>query len=203
VGDVGSQAWLGDAGGSTVQQPERPVRLPGKPGGVRGVGQPAAAQLLGGGELGRPLQRPGGSGVPAAAPGPLGRAFELVGDLGVGLHGRGRPVPGATVGMLLALQRGRERPVDGLPLVDRGRAVHRRAHQRMVEPDAALGDAHQPSRLRRLERQRAGPKRPPCAEDDRRIAGLLGRHRKQQRLGRVRQATDPFQEHLLDAGADR
>jgi hypothetical protein len=66
-----------------------------------------------------------------------------------------------------------------------------------------LGDAHQPSRLCHLERLHAGAKRAPCAEDDRRIAGLLGRYRKEQRLGRVRQATDPFEEHLLDAGADR
>ena len=119
VRDVGSQAWLGDAAGRTVQQPERPVGLPGKPGGVRGVRQPAAAQLLGGGERSRALQRPRGGRVPAAAPGPLGRAFELVGDLGGGLGGRGRPMPGATVGVLLAFERSRELLMDRLPLAER------------------------------------------------------------------------------------
>jgi len=111
-------------------------------------------------------------------------------------------MPGATVGMLLALERGGERLVDGLPLAERRPPVHRRAHQRMVEPDASLGEAHQPSRLRRPERRRAGPERPRRAEDDRRIAGLLGR-RQQQRLGRHRQAADTSEEYPLDAGAHR
>ena len=112
-------------------------------------------------------------------------------------------MPGATVGMLLAQQRGRERSVDGLPLAERRPPVHRRAHQWMVEPDAALGDAYQSSRLGCPERLLAGLERPPGTEDDRRIAGLLGRRGKEQRLGRLRQATDPLDEDPLDAGADR
>jgi hypothetical protein len=203
VRDVRPQVWPRTTEGRAVQQPECPVRLPGEPGGVRGVHQPAAAQLLGRGELGRALQRPGGGGVPAAAPGPLGRAFQLVGHLGVGLHGRGRPVPGTTVGILLAHQRRRQRLVDGLPLAERRSPVDRRAHQRMVEPDSALGDAHQPGRLGRPERLHAEPERPPGTDDDRRVAGLLSRRGKEQRLGRLREAADPFQEHPLDPGADR
>jgi hypothetical protein len=105
--------------------------------------------------------------------------------------------------MLLTHQRRRQRLVDGLALAERRPPVHRRAHQRMVEPDAALGETRQPGRLGHPERLHAEPERPPGTDDDRRIAGLLGRRRKQHRLGRLREATDSFEEHPLDPGADR
>ena len=73
----------------------------------------------------------------------------------------------------------------------------------MAEPDAVFGDADQSSLLGCSERQLAGLERPPGTEDDRRIAGLLGCGRKEQRLGRLRQATDPLDEQPLDPGADR
>jgi hypothetical protein len=202
-GHGGLAAGVGGELVGPLQQGRGPVGLPGQPGRVGGVPEAAAAQLLGGGELGRPLQRPGGGRVPAAAPGPSGRAFQLVGHLEVGLDGRGRQMPGPAVGMLLATERGCERPMDCLPPVERRPPVDRRAHQRMVEPHAPLGDAQQPGRLRHPERLGVHPERPSRPQDDLRVAGLLSRRRRQQRLGRLGQAADPFEEHLLDADAGR
>ena len=191
-----TSAWLhgpvARAPGLAAQQARRrPRRRPGRR--LRG---------LGGREPRPSAQAPRGRRVPAAAPGPLGRAFELIGDLRVGLDRRGRPMPGAPVGMLSPNNAAASALVDGPPLAERGPAAPPSA-----PADGGTGCRHlrcapvQRSRLSRTPARRSRVPAPP--EDDRRIAGLLGRRRQQQRLGRLRQATDPLDEQPLDAGADR
>ena len=67
----------------------------------------------------RALERRGGRRVPAAQARPLGRALELVGDARRRYRRRRRAVPGALVGVELAVERVGEREVRGAALARR------------------------------------------------------------------------------------
>ena len=89
----------------------------------------------------RPTARPRARGAargrePAPAPRPPCRVLELAGHLVVVAERGRRPVPRAAIRVLLAVEHVRKRPVDGLPLRERGIAVERRADERMAELDA-------------------------------------------------------------------
>ena len=108
----------------------------------RGPREPASALPAVARQRRSALERLRGRRVPAALDGALGRFVERVDHALVGLEGRGRQVPGAAVRLLVvALERGRERPVDGAPL---GRGRRRRR-----PPSARAGGETRAARRRR------------------------------------------------------
>ena len=90
----------------------------------------------------------------------------------------------------------------GLPVVQRGRPVGRRAHQRMPEPHPGSElEQASPGRRRRGLSRDAQP--PGGAPHHRRIAGRLGRRDHQQPPGRPGQVLHPPQEAVLDPARQR
>ena len=114
--------------------------------------------------------------------------LQLAGDLVVLAERRRRPVPRAPIRVLLGVEHGRQRPVDGLTLRERGIAVEGRTDERMAKLDAAAKCAHESCDLRRLECLRFDAERRGRPGDRREAAGVVGRDEQQQSLRRRRQA---------------
>ena len=148
--------------------------------GLRGRQRALHAEGRVSGERHRPAQERGGRGQAAAGLGPVRRAFELGRDLLVGPDRRLGAVPGAAIGIHPGIGDLGQRPVEVVPVLDRGRTVGRGANQQMPEPHP-LAEFHQPGHLGGLVRpfrdtQPSG--RPP---HECRIAGRIGRGQLQHR----------------------
>ena len=115
-----------------------------------------------------------------------GRLFELGSDRLVGQQGCLRAVPGAPIGIDIAVGHLRECPVHFLPLVSRGRAVGGRPHQGMAEPDLGtkLDQSRRLGRVRGICAEPEHSGRPPqqgC------VAEGFGRRGNEQAPGLVRE----------------
>ena len=139
-----------------------------------------------GGQRHRSFKERRGRGQPAAGLRPAGRTLELRGNLLVRPGSGLGPVPGPAVRIGLRVGRLGQRRVHLLPVRERGRAVGRRARQRMPEPDpgAELDQARLHRRRPRLDADAQPPGRPP---DQRPVPGRIGRRQLQQPPGLVRQ----------------
>ena len=73
--------------------------------------KPAAASLVVTRELGRTLERTGGSGEAAPSPRTLGRELQFLRDVVVLAQGSGRTVPGPSIRVLLSIEYLGQHPV--------------------------------------------------------------------------------------------
>ena len=195
---------VGDEPAGAIEQRERLLGTAGEPRVVRGGHEPAPAGLVVARQLGRALERAAGGREPAPAPRPPRRLLELVGHLVVLAERGRRAVPRAAIRVLLAVEHVRERPVDGLPLRERGIAVQRRADERMAQRRRCPSKARtRPASLGRIERVRLDAERRGRLEDRRQAAGVVGRDEQEQTLRRRRQAARALQIDALDLGALR
>ena len=117
-------------------------------------------------QRGRALEEGGGGREAATRLRPRRRALELGGHLLVGHGRRLRAVPRAAIRVDLRIGGVRQRAVSLAPLVRLGRAVHRRAHERMAEHhctvqrqqalrlDGVRGRLRDPELLRRAPQKR-------------------------------------------------
>ena len=133
---------------------------------------------------------------------PSGGALELGGDLLVGHGRRLRPVPGAAIRVELRIGCVRQRAVDLASLVRLGRAVDRRANQRMTERHRAV-ERQQAFRLDGVRGRLRDPELPRRAPQERRVAERLGRRQEQQPPRVAREPRQPPREALLDPGGQR
>ena len=119
---VREQQRVPGLGDGPVDQAACPVRMRGDPRG-HGAGEqvPRARARTSSAELGGTSPRRRGGLVTAATPGPFGRLDQVGDDRLVRFDHRRGPVPGPTVGVLLAGQHGRERGMDAAPLPARSR----------------------------------------------------------------------------------
>jgi hypothetical protein len=129
--------------------------------------------------------------------------LELTGDLFVLAGRRRRPVPRTAIRVLLGIEHGRQRQVDGLPLRERRIAIERRADKRVAELDAAFEGAHQARQLRGIERIRLDAQRRNRPQDGRKAARVVGRDEQEQLLRLRRQAVCAVEIDTLDLRARR
>ncbi len=166
--------------------------------------EPARALPAVGCQRRRALERLRRRRMAAALDGALGRLVERLHDALVGLQRRRRQVPGAAIGLLVvALERGRERPVDRAPLVGGGGPVDRGADQRVAERDPPARDRQQPRLLGRVERELARGEGRHRALDDPRALGVVGRRGEQREPRRRGQPRDALVEHALEPARHR
>ena len=96
------------------------------------------------GKCGRPLESERGCGETAPPPRPLRGLLELFTDGRVGLDARRSAMPGAAIGIGLAVEDARERAVDGLPPGERRRLVDGGADKWVAKLEPRSAHVHQP-----------------------------------------------------------
>ena len=164
-----------------------------------GRGEQAARPGAGlGGEHRRVLEEGGGGRDATACEGPSGRVLELLGD-GLVREGRGLgAVPGAAVRVRKRVRDVRQRGVRGEPLFRRGRAVRRRAHERVTEADLRA-DLQQAGVGRRGRRVASDPELLGRAPDEQRLADRVRRGQLQEPARVGRELVEALPEAVLDA----
>jgi hypothetical protein len=184
------------------QEPESDVERAGLEAGLRG-------------RQGAPRTQPGvrcqhdgavqesrGGGETAAVLRASGRAFELDGDVLVEPDRRVREVPRAAIRIETGVGRVGQRTVHALAVLQRGRGVHRRSHQRMAERHP-LADRQEPVRVCAGRGRRADLQPLGRAPEQHRVPDGLGRRDQQQQPCRGRQRRQPLGEALLDPARQR
>jgi hypothetical protein len=142
--------------------------------------------------------------VAAAAPRLPSRGLECRGDPVIGAARRHHPVPERAPRAIAIRERVGQRRVDLLPPPERGRFIHRRAHELMSKRERVAADLDHPDVLRRIEgvgrkrELRGGPVNHPQLAgvieirlalhsghpEDRQLVGALGRIQQQRTLAR-------------------
>ncbi len=112
-------------------------------------------------------------------------------------------MPGAPVGVPVAVEHGGQGLLYGAALQERRSPVDGRTYEWMAEGHDVALHPQQPGRLRLVERVRRHPQLLGRAQHEADVAALLGGGHEQQRLRRGRQPAHPVQEDLLDHLADR
>ena len=155
------------------QQPQRGVQRAGVPHRVGRREQPLRPADGFAGQQRRLLQERGRRRHAAPGLRPAGRTLQLRRDVLVGTRRRLSPVPGPPVGVGLRIGDLGQGPVYLPPVVERGRPVGHRAHQRMAQPDLGA-ELEQPGLGRRRYRPGADPEA---------LGGLPHQHRIANRVG--------------------
>ena len=129
--------------------------------------------------------------------------LELLTDGRVGLDARRGAVPGAAIGIGLAVEHARERAVDGLPPGERRRLVDGGADKRVAKLEPRSAHVHQPCLFGLVERLGPGSELRRGAQHGRELAAVVGAGDEQERLRLLREPIHARKECVLDAGADR
>ncbi len=130
-------------------------------------------------------------------------AFERGGDLLVGADGRGRPLPGAPVGLAGGVQGRGQRLVRRAPQLQRCRVVDGRPDQRVAEGQRAAVHLDQADRAGRVEVRERGAERGRRPQDRAEVARALGRRDQQRRPGGLGEAGEPALEGAAEAVGQR
>jgi hypothetical protein len=198
---VGAQQRVGGIRTGRVGQGAGAGRLRRVPRRLRGGAQPPGPDRRVGGELGRTRPRGRGCLVPAAGGGPPGHGIKRAGYGIVRAVGGGGEVPGAPVGV--AAQGTGQGPVGGAALRAGGRAVHRRAHQRVIQREHVAVDAQQAGLLDRVEGIVTGVEAAGGVPDHGQPGGVIGRGHQQETLRGLGQPLVPVQKRPLDTAGER
>ncbi len=196
AGQPGLQDRVGGVGRCAFGQAACPVQLAGLRSGLGGQREPAGVGCRVGGELYRALGGGRRGRVPASGDRLGGGALQRGGRLLVRSGCRGSQVPRPPVGVGQAAPRVGERAVHALAAAQHRALVHRRGHQRMAEPDRAVGDNHQPGPLRRAQVGGRHPQRRGRRQHHCQLPAALRRRDQQQGLGRLGQPPDLTAERL-------
>ncbi len=151
--------------------------------GVGGAERSSGAGAGFGREESRSFEERGRGRLATALPCSVGRAFEVVGDVGAGHERRVRVVPRSPIRMMLGIDRLRERHVDAPAVVGRSVTVDGRSQVGMHERDA-LAESEQPVGRREVRRAGVELQQRGRAPQQGRIA-LGVRSRDEQQLPRV------------------
>ena len=139
--------------------------------------------------------------MPAAGGGPPGHGLECAGHGIVRAVGSGGEVPGAPVGV--AVQGAGQGPVGRAALCAGGRAVDRRAHQRVVQGEHIAVDAQQAGLLDRVEGIVTGVEAAGGVPDHGQPGGVIGGRHQQESLRGLGQPPVPVQERPFDTAGER
>ena len=145
--DVRAHERVRDEARRPGDESERVLRATREPCVLRSSYKPAAASLVVTRELGRTLERTGGSSEAAPSPRTLGRELQFLRDVVVLAQGSGRTVPGPSVRVLLSIEYLGQHPVHIAALLRRSAAIEGRTNQRMANSDATVRDLDQARRL--------------------------------------------------------
>ena len=134
----------------------------------------------------RSLEERSGRRESASRAGALGGLLQLEGDVLVGLRDRVRAMPGAAIRVELGVGGCRQRPMRGVPLVRRRRAVDRRAQKRVAKRDLR-SELQQAVGFRRRQLVHRDADLLRGAKEQRRLTRRIGCGHEQQPLRRGRQ----------------
>src|SRR4051794_27046141 len=112
-------------------------------------------------------------------------------------------MPGAPVGVLLALERIGQRLMCRTSLAERCPLVDGRANEWMSKLETPCAGAQQACRFRRVKRLRGGPERSTGTQDRVDVARVVGCRNEKQSLRLCGQSAHAFEERLLECDADR